>query len=191
MTWMFEGIGAVIVGALLTVVLTIAFTRATKSRAQRQEQNVVGTNSTAIQAGRDVLLGPTQQDREHDVQPIMHLRLSTGEVGPDGHYLIGQLRNVGRGIARNPKLQAPFIPELKIDRLLKPMEPPFKLRMRYDNIPACLHPLDDPTIRVEFENEFGTKFEQFGEVEQSKGRNEVYEYSINGLGPVQRCESVQ
>lgn len=183
MIWIFDGIGAVLIG----VVLTIVFTQ--RSKLQKQQQRVTAAgNATNIQAGRDVHLGSTQQDREHDVQPIIHLVLHSGQGGSDGYYLNGFLRNVGRGIARNPKIYAPEVSVNVYDHLIKPMETVELQRVRYDNTAAFLQLLRDPTVRVEFENEFGTKFEQFGKVEQSRGpHSEVYQYSINGLGPVQRC----
>lgn len=182
MTWIFDGIGAAIIAAIIGII----FAPRLKSLAQRQSGT--GANSTNIQAGRDVHFGSTQLDRDHDVQPIMHLVLNSGEGGPDGHYLNGFIRNVGRGIARHPKVYAPAVAVNFYDELIKPMETIELRGVRYDDTPAFLQLLEDPTVRVEFENEFGTKFEQFGKVEQSRGpHSDVYQYNIKGLGPVQRC----
>lgn len=178
--WAFGGVGGTVVAAIIGVLWTRSM------RSTTQTQRVVGDNNMSIQAGRDVHMGPTRQDREHEVQPIMHLRLLSGEGGTSGHYLNGILKNVGRGIARNPKITGPCLDRVNLDGLMKPMEE-LKLRVRYDNTPAFLTLLEDPTVRVQYENEFGTRFEQVGTVQQARGpHSEVYQYAITVLGPVTR-----
>ena len=177
--WLFGGVGGAVVAAFIGVL----FARSRKSVSQ--EQRVSGSHSTTIQAGRDVFVGQAQADKEFAVQPIMDLSLGYPERGPEGHYLHGTVKNIGRGIARNPKIFGPGLDDVRLKTLIGVSEPPVKLRVRYDNSPAFLHVLDDPTVRVVFENEMGVEYEQIGTITQTKDpRGAFYDYSITGLGPV-------
>jgi hypothetical protein len=124
-------------------------------------------------------------ERAFAVQPIMHLRVDQGLSGPDGSYLTGFLRTVGRGIARNPKLMLPGLEAIDIDALMKPTETFDFGRIRYDNRSIYTQKLDDPTLVVRFEDELGNLYEQRGEVEQRKSSaSDVLQYLVKGLGPV-------
>jgi predicted nucleotide-binding protein len=48
-------------------------------------------------------------ERAFMVQPRFHLSLHSGTGGPDGHYLVGVIRNVGRGIACEPNSISPAL----------------------------------------------------------------------------------
>lgn len=184
LNWIFGGIGAAVVGAIVTVY----FSRG--GRTSKQHQVTSGSGSTNIQVGGNVHIGANQSDREFAVQPIMHLSVNSGEGGPDGHFINGFIRNVGRGIARETKVLLPGLGNIPIDRLIKPMET-VTIRQRYDQKSVFLQPLSDAVARVQFENELGTVYEQTGTVKQSKGSNsDVFSYGINALGPVTLIRSL-
>lgn len=122
-----------------------------------------------------------RRDRAFAVQPIMHLRLGSGEGGPQGSFVNGVIRNVGRGIALKPKLFLPGFGDVSLDHLIKPTEER-PIRLRYDDKPFYTTPLADTIARVEFEDEFGNRYEQIGSVSQLKNANSsVLGYGIPGL----------
>ena len=127
----------------------------------------------------------TQIDNQaFSVKPIMHLRLGSGEGGPNGHFINGLLKNVGRGIAREPKLFLPGIGDVPVDRLIKPGE---ELVLRLPHNPY-LQRFDDATAIVTFEDEIGNKYEQRGTIEQlANADSSMLSYGITGLGAVNAC----
>jgi hypothetical protein len=126
--------------------------------------------------------GREGRDRAFAVQPTMHIVLGSGEGGPHGSYINGFIRNVGRGIALEPRLFLPGFGQVAInDQLIKPLET-IKLRLQYDDKPFYLDRLGDATARIEFEDELGNRYEQRGLVEQRKGEHSaVFSYGINKL----------
>jgi hypothetical protein len=123
-----------------------------------------------------------ERDRAFAVQPIMHIVLGSGEGSPQGSFLNGFIRNVGRGIAREPKLFLPGFGRVAMsDHVVKPLET-VKLRLQYDDQPFYIAQLGDASARIEFEDELGNRYEQRGVVEQRKGEHsEVFSYGISTL----------
>lgn len=119
------------------------------------------------------------------VRPHMHLRIGGGISGSGGSYLVGTLKNVGRGVARNPRLTLPGLGNVELDALVKPGETLELQRIRYDDKPVYTERLTDPTFTVEFEDESGIRYKQVGEVEQKMTPGGVVlTYTVTGLGPI-------
>ena len=121
------------------------------------------------------------RERAFAVQPIMHINIGSGEAGPDGSFINGVIRNVGRGIALKPQLLLPGFGDIPLDHLIKPGEEN-KIRLRYDQAPCYTNRLTDRVVVVEFEDELANRYEQRGVVMQSVNDNsDVYSYAIRGL----------
>lgn len=135
--------------------------------------------------------GREERDREFAVKPNMHLVLNGGETSSGESFLNGFLRNVGRGIARRPRLFLPGFGEVPIrDRLLKPMESA-DLRLRYDDQVFYTRWLSEVGVRVEFEDELGNLYEQHGIVQQGKNPDSsVLSYRVDLLDPAERVAPV-
>jgi hypothetical protein len=176
--WIFGGVGAVVVGAIVTALLT------KPSRSVKQTQSTSGNSSTNIQAGRDVYVQTPWDDKDFAVQPILHLVLNAGAEGQRS-YLRGFIRNVGRGIARDVTLSLPGVGEFLVARLIKPMSvETVNLTFPYDDKPAYLEELPDNSVQVSFENEMLARYTQAGTVSHQRGAHSaVFSYSIDHLDP--------
>jgi predicted nucleotide-binding protein len=120
-------------------------------------------------------------DHAFEVLPRLHLRLGSGMGGPDGHYITGFLKNVGRGVAYNPTLFLPGIGDVLLDTVIKKDEP-LEQKIRYDNKDVFTNFLSDKTVRVGFEDELGNHYEQEGQVQQAlTPGGTIVSYGVNGL----------
>lgn len=120
-------------------------------------------------------------DHAFEVLPRLHLRLGSGMGGPDGHYITGFLKNVGRGVAYNPTLFLPGIGDVLLDTVIKKDEP-LEQKIRYDDKDVFTSFLSDKTVRVGFEDELGNHYEQEGQVQQAlTPGGTIVSYGVNGL----------
>jgi hypothetical protein len=103
--------------------------------------------------------------------------------GPDGFFLLGELRNVGRGVARDVRLKLPELGHGRIaGHILVNEKVP--LRYRYDDRPCFTGKLADSSVVVEFEDELGTLYRQTGEaIQEVTPGGVIYTYSIPTIGP--------
>jgi len=120
-------------------------------------------------------------DHAFEVQPRLHLRVGSGTGGPDGHYITGFLKNVGRGVAYNPTLFLPGIGDILLDTVIKKDES-LPQKIQYDNKDVFTSFLSDKTVRVGFEDELGNHYEQEGQVQQAlTPGGTIVSYGVNGL----------
>jgi hypothetical protein len=121
--------------------------------------------------------------RRFSVQPTLLLSLDGSLSGPEGFFLLGEIRNVGRGVARDVRLE---VPELGAGRIAGHIlvNDKVQLRYRYDDKPCFTAPLGDSAVVVEFEDELGTLYRQTGEVIQELTPGGIiYTYSVPTIGP--------
>jgi hypothetical protein len=151
------------------------------SLAVDEDSSAAVPEPAVVRTSADIIADP----RAFAVQPILHLVVGGGMSGPNGSYLGGTLRNVGRGIARVPRLTLPGFGNVELDALIKPGETVDLPRLRHDDKPYYTEQLPDKTVTVQFEDELGTVYQQIGEVAQNATPGGVVlTYQVNALGPV-------
>jgi Domain of unknown function (DUF4062) len=121
------------------------------------------------------------------IQPILHLAIDTGSIGPSGSYLTVKLSNVGRGIARNIRIALPGFETIYVGKPVQRNDTVMLPHIRYDDKPFYTGKLPYSDVLVQFEDEIGNPYVQRGNIKHGRSAGGILKtYRLDGLGPASR-----